>query len=63
MLTTIAALIDFILSVAVRKTDGVITLNWGTAVWLALAGAALLGTTVVGTCIPRCRRRRDAEKY
>ncbi|KAJ7285948.1 pali-domain-containing protein [Mycena rebaudengoi] len=70
-LTTIVFLIDVILVAVVRKrvnndTDGVITLNWGNAVWMALAATVLLWISMVGSCIGLCggnKRHKDAEKY
>ncbi|KAJ6596794.1 pali-domain-containing protein [Mycena vulgaris] len=73
VLTTIVFLIDVILVAVVRKhvhndTDGVLTLTWGSAVWLTLTATILLWMANVGSCAGVCggNRRRttdDAEKY
>ncbi|KAJ7156071.1 pali-domain-containing protein [Mycena crocata] len=65
VLTTIVFLIDVILVAVVRKhvhndTDGVLTLAWGSAVWLTLVAAILLWIANVGSCAGVCggNRRR-----
>ncbi|KAJ7710011.1 actin cortical patch SUR7/pH-response regulator pali [Mycena rosella] len=64
-LTTIVFIIDVALVALVRKhvhndTDGVLTLNWGNAVWLTLTAAILLWIANVGSiagCLGGNRRR------
>ncbi|KAJ7109276.1 actin cortical patch SUR7/pH-response regulator pali [Mycena epipterygia] len=73
VLTTVTFLIDVILVAVVRKhvhsdTDGILTLNWGNAVWLTLTATILLWIANVGSCAGVCggnRRRNavDAEKF
>ncbi|KAJ6630692.1 actin cortical patch SUR7/pH-response regulator pali [Mycena sp. CBHHK59/15] len=73
ILTTIVFLIDVILVAVVRNhvhkdTDGVLTLNWGNAVWMTLTATILLWIAMVGSCAGVCggnkrRTRVDGEKY
>ncbi|KAJ7905392.1 pali-domain-containing protein [Mycena olivaceomarginata] len=55
VLTTIVFLIDCIVVAVVRHkvhqaSDGALTLNWGSAVWLTLTAAILLWIANVGSC-------------
>ncbi|KAJ3742201.1 pali-domain-containing protein [Lentinula detonsa] len=55
LFTTIIFLIDVIVVAVVRNgvkddTNGVVTLNWGNAVWMALGATLALWLAMVGTC-------------
>ncbi|KAJ3843423.1 pali-domain-containing protein [Lentinula raphanica] len=72
LLTTIVFLIDVIVVAVVRNhvkddTDGVVMLNWGNAVWMALGATIALWLAMVGTCGGVCgcgsRHRRNTEKF
>ncbi|KAK7014948.1 actin cortical patch SUR7/pH-response regulator pali [Favolaschia claudopus] len=75
VLTTIVFLVDCILVAVVRHkvhqiSDGILTLNWGNAVWMSLTAAILLWIANVGALAGVCcgNKRRyngttDAEKY
>ncbi|KAF7295021.1 hypothetical protein MIND_01040200 [Mycena indigotica] len=76
ILTTIVFLIDVILVAVVRHrvhtdTDGVLTLNWGNAVWMTLTATILLWIAVIGSLTGVCcgnqwrfrRRPVNEEKF
>ena len=48
-----------------NKSDGLVSIKYGSAVWLALVAAILLWLANVASCcgVLRSRRRRAAEKY
>ncbi|KAJ3994066.1 pali-domain-containing protein, partial [Lentinula boryana] len=72
LLTTIIFLIDVIVVAVIRNgvkddTNGVVTLNWGNAVWMALGATLALWLAMLGTCGGVCacgaRYRRNTEKF
>lgn len=70
VLTTAVFLIDVIFVAVVRKrveskSDGILTLNWGNAVWMVLGATVALWLALVGSCAGVCcmRRHRKVSKY
>ncbi|EIN07466.1 pali-domain-containing protein [Punctularia strigosozonata HHB-11173 SS5] len=67
LITTVVFLIDVILVAVVRHrvhkdSDGVLTLSWGNAVWMALGATVALWLSLLGSCagIFAIRRQRKA---
>jgi hypothetical protein len=63
IVTTVVFLIDVILVAVVRKrvhdkTDGIVSLTWGNAVWMALGATVALWLAIIGACCGLFQIRR-----